>query len=162
MNIFCLSHCPIESAKWVVDRHVVKMPTETAQILCSVFWHNGFSAPMKQTHRNHPCCVFARTSLDNFNWTVQHGIALCEEYTARYGRTHGALKTIEWCNLNKSLLTFNTIGRTNFATAIATDAQCRQITGFEQLDVVEKYRLFYQIDKAHLHKWKQSKPYWIQ
>lgn len=33
MNVFYLSHDPKQSAKWLVDKHVVKMPIESAQML---------------------------------------------------------------------------------------------------------------------------------
>ena len=33
MNIFALSKCPIESAQQMINKHVVKMPTETCQML---------------------------------------------------------------------------------------------------------------------------------
>ena len=33
MNIFALSECPVESAEQMIDKHVIKMPTETCQML---------------------------------------------------------------------------------------------------------------------------------
>ena len=33
MNIFYLSDNPVEAAEWMVDRHVVKMVLESAQLL---------------------------------------------------------------------------------------------------------------------------------
>ena len=33
MNIFALSKCPVESAQQMIDKHIVKMPTETCQML---------------------------------------------------------------------------------------------------------------------------------
>ena len=36
MNIFVLAGNPWDSAKMQCDKHVVKMPLETAQMLCSV------------------------------------------------------------------------------------------------------------------------------
>ena len=38
MNIFVLDKSPIISAQMQCDKHIVKMPLETAQMLCSV-WH---------------------------------------------------------------------------------------------------------------------------
>ena len=38
MNIFVLDTCPIESAKMLCDKHIVKMPLESTQMLSSV-WH---------------------------------------------------------------------------------------------------------------------------
>ena len=33
MNIFYISSNPIEAARWMIDKHIVKMPTESAQML---------------------------------------------------------------------------------------------------------------------------------
>ena len=33
MNIFAVSKNPIESAQQMIDKHIVKMPTETCQML---------------------------------------------------------------------------------------------------------------------------------
>ena len=51
MNIFALSTNPREAAKWHVDKHVVKMPLETAQILCTVrrVYYNDENTPYRNT-----------------------------------------------------------------------------------------------------------------
>ena len=41
MNIFVLDKSPIISAQMQCDKHIVKMPLETAQMLCSVFHRHG-------------------------------------------------------------------------------------------------------------------------
>ena len=54
MNIFVLAGNPWDSAKMQCDKHVVKMPLETAQMLCSV-WHrygHGDKVPYKEAHKN--------------------------------------------------------------------------------------------------------------
>ena len=52
MNIFVLSKDPKQAAKWHVDKHIVKMPRETAQILCTVRHQYGDDkAPYKATHK---------------------------------------------------------------------------------------------------------------
>ena len=61
MNIFILDESPIISAQMQCDKHIVKMPLETAQMLCSV-WHRYGQAdrvPYKEAHRNHPCTLWA-------------------------------------------------------------------------------------------------------
>lgn len=88
MNIFVTHSCPIESAKFLDDKRVVKMCLETAQMLCAALNEQGVITPYKTTHRNHPCNVWARASLSNWQWLLAHGIALCDEYTARYGKVH--------------------------------------------------------------------------
>ena len=33
MNIFALSRNPVEAAQQMIDKHIIKMPTETCQML---------------------------------------------------------------------------------------------------------------------------------
>ena len=62
-------------------------------MLCTAlrFALNPFVWPFalcKITHKNHPTTKWIRFSAENYTWATQHGLALCEEYTRRYGRTH--------------------------------------------------------------------------
>ena len=92
MNIFFLSTNPIKAAKLQCDKHVVKMILETAQMISTAHHENGTSIDTdllyKPTHKNHPSTVWCRTSLANYEWIYEHFIALCDEYTYRYGKTH--------------------------------------------------------------------------
>ena len=107
MNIFVTDPSPILSAQCLPDKHVVKMPLETCQMLsivCSDKWGWGFGELHKKdgtpyktdkgAFRNHPCTVWANESLINTWWLVSHGIALCVEYNHRYNKTHSCEKTI--------------------------------------------------------------------
>ena len=91
MNIFYLSHCPEEAAKMQCDKHVVKMILETAQLLSAahrLLGSNVADDVYKLTHKNHPSAVWVRQSTENYDWTYQHFMALCREYTHRYGKIH--------------------------------------------------------------------------
>jgi|TARA_B100001094_G_scaffold256058_1_gene255169 hypothetical protein len=155
MNIFVLSGDPTEAAIAQLDKHVVKMPLETAQMLCAAY-PDGI-APYKKTHYNHPSTVWARTCIENFNWLVEHGIALCQEYTHRYERRHKCQDVIEWCRDNPPNL-FTLGGKTAFAVAISSDQQCRSIPNFDSLSVVDMYRAYYLYDKAYMASWKNRNP----
>ena len=48
----------------------------------------------KGAFRNHPCTVWAQ---DNYTWLILHGLALCYEYTHRYGKKHSCQSTIAHC-----------------------------------------------------------------
>ena len=90
MNIFYLHENPEEAVKPFYNKHVVKMILETAQLLCTAHHvdENGDNVPYKKTHVNHPSTVWVRESTANYNWAYCHFIALCDEYTKRYGKTH--------------------------------------------------------------------------
>ena len=93
MNIFAPYADPIASALALADKHVVKMPLETAQILSTVLHQRSPSAALaaqayRPTHAHHPCVKWAASSQVAAAWTLVHGLALCGEYTHRYGRAH--------------------------------------------------------------------------
>ncbi len=108
MNIFVTNPSPYASAQVLPDKHIVKMPLETCQMLsivCSEKWGHGYGdlhrldgqayKTEKGAFRNHPCTAWANESLTNTWWLLTHGLALCAEYTHRYGKTHSCQQTIE-------------------------------------------------------------------
>ncbi len=90
MNIFVTSVCPVESAKALDDKRVVKMCLETAQLLSTALREHGVEDERlyRPTHRNHPSNVWARQTRSNFVWLLVHFEALLAEYTDAYGREH--------------------------------------------------------------------------
>ena len=109
MNIFVTSPDPVESAQCLPDKHVVKMPLETCQMLSIVAsekWGRGYGklpkkdgtpyATDKGAFRNHPCTIWAQS---NFRWLIKHGLALCEEYTHRYNKIHSCQLTLEYADI---------------------------------------------------------------
>ena len=100
MNIFVTDRCPIQSARNLPDKHIVKMPLETCQMLAIIFshWYYGIGelhksdgtpyATRRGAFRNHPCTIWAAANQHNLAWLIKHGYALCNEYTARYNKRH--------------------------------------------------------------------------
>lgn len=106
MNIFTPDPDPFLSATMLADRHVVKMPLEAAQMACTVLRHYGLQSDWlyKPTHAKHPCTLWAAESRANFNWLITHGLALCVEYEARYGKEHGCLPILTACMVHTGML----------------------------------------------------------
>lgn len=88
MNIFAVHDDPTSAAQSLHDRHVVKMVLESAQMLCTVAVQLGLQAPYKATHAKHPCVIWAGQTASNAEWLARHALALCAEYTHRFGRRH--------------------------------------------------------------------------
>ena len=90
MNIFYLHEDPRKAAEYQYNKHVVKMILESAQMLCTAHHHygNGDNVPYKKAHYNHPSTVWVRQNCENYAWLYRHMLALGEEYTKRYGKTH--------------------------------------------------------------------------
>jgi hypothetical protein len=155
MNIFFLDENPTLSAKYHVDKHVVKMILETAQLLCGV--HHATDqvtdqVPYKLSHKNHPCAIWARESLSNYLYLCELGLELGKEYTYRYGKRHKSIEVIEWCIVNKPNIP--DIGFTTPARAMPDE--------FKVDSVVESYRNYYMGAKSDLASWKnREKPFWF-
>ena len=93
MNIFYLDKCPVKAAQVQYNKHVVKMILESAQMLCTAHHCYGDkyqveNVPYKQAHLNHPSTVWTRRSKSTYMWLYNHMMALGDEYTKRYGKTH--------------------------------------------------------------------------
>ena len=106
MNIFVTDPCPIQSARNLPDKHIVKMPLETCQMLAIIYsdWYYGVGklykkdgtpyATKRGAFRSHPCTIWAAANQYNLAWLIEHGLSLCVEYTERYGKVHTCLDVI--------------------------------------------------------------------
>ena len=144
-----------KNAQYHCDKHVVKMILETAQLLCGVHHvtaHDTAHVPYKLSHKNHPCSIWARDSMSNYLYLCEIGLALCEEYTYRYGKRHKSQEVIEWCLMNKPQI--QDIGFTTPPKAMPDE--------YKTEDVIESYRKYYLGAKKTFLTWKERKvPEWV-
>lgn len=141
MNIFALDVNPLIAAQMHLDKHIVKMPLESAQMLSTL---NAPNAPYKPTHRNHPCTLWAGLTHSNYGWLVDLGMALCKEYTYRYGKVHKSQQVIELLRLAPASVPVGPLT----AFALAMPDECKQA------DAVLAYQKYYRTHKAHIGAWK--------
>jgi hypothetical protein len=153
MNLFIFDTSPVLAARMNCDRHVLKICIEASQLLCSAFWCQNIPAPFKISHKNHPVSIWVRQSRENFDWAARHGLELCAEYTARYGKTHKCESIIEWCIKNSDQLKFPEEKQTPFALAMPDK--------YKTTCAVESYRSYFKTEKQHLFSWKKNKPNWL-
>jgi len=115
MNIFYLHEDPIQNAKWHIDKHIVKMPIEYAQLMSTA--HRLLDGEMylgktaigrnikrwklhderedilyKASHINHPSAIWVRESIENYFEMYKLYMAVLAEFTYRYGKIHGSSK----------------------------------------------------------------------
>jgi len=149
MNIFILSRDPIEAARMLCNKHIIKMCLESAQLLCNA--HES-EAPYKHTHIKHPCSIWVKESIDNYRWLVAHGFEICIEYTNRYKKTHKTQAVIEWCKHNEPNIP--NVGLTPFAICVKDKNA--------GVDPVAAYRDYYISEKARFAKWEPlaTAPFW--
>lgn len=154
MNIFVLDETPKKCAEYHNNSHCIKMILESCQLLCSVHWLLGNEAPYKLTHKNHPCSIWTRECIENYNWLCDLGLELCKEYTHRYGKRHKSQDIIEWCLINQPNLPMNN-DITPFALAMPDDCKVG--------NPIESYRLYYMTHKRDLGLWKnRENPDWFK
>ena len=186
MNIFALSRSPTQSAKEMIDKHIVKMPTETCQMLHTNILYMQYvkehgkepqlkdlkafhlateSELMKPAMLNHPSTIWARQSLANFDWLLYHGVSLCGEYTHRYEKEHGTQKRIVDCGLYRKLIDNHNYPLDKLTpVTIAMDDSYRIENTFddEWEFVIESYRHYYLEGKWEFAEWKKDRrPDWF-
>jgi hypothetical protein len=144
MNIFVLDLDPVKAAIQQCDKHIVKMPLETAQMLSTI---NG--GPYRPTHINHPCTLWANAFLDNYNWLVKHGLALCSEYTYRYKKVHKCEEVIR--SLSQPLIDIPE-GFSQFVQCMPNEYKCE--------DPVQAYRAYYHSKRSFTTWLNRNKPDW--
>lgn len=151
MNIFILDPEIEVNVTYYIDKHVVKMVTEYAQILSSVLLLCGVTSPYKLTHKDHPAVKWAKESLENYQYLWNLCNRLGQEYTHRYGKSHRAHKTLlEKIPYNPSI---SQLGLTKFINC----TPYKDIT-----DPISAYRKYYCIDKSYFAKWtKRPIPDWF-
>lgn len=156
MNIFVLSYDPVEAAQMQCDKHVVKMILESAQMLSTAHHLCGDPDPImyKPTHKNHPCSVWVRQSKANYKWLYDHFLALCMEYTHRYGKVH-LCETKLGQVLNQYPTKIKDIGLTPFAVAMQANPEC-----IIKNDVVKSYRMYYKTKTFSMVWTNRKTPGW--
>ena len=170
VNIFYLNKNPKLCAQQHVDKHVIKMILESAQLLSTA--HRvldgvetiGVSASGRKktvwklnnsyddilysaTHINHPSAIWARYGFENYQWLHSLLVELCKEYTYRYGKIHkcekiGLVDKLQYAPFNISTKLF-----TEPTPAMPKDY-------IVQGDSIKSYHNYYNGSKIKLHSWK--------
>jgi len=181
MNIFVLDNDPVLAAQSQCDKHVVKMVVESAQMLSTSHrlldgvlneerndkgrkvksWiipdASMDQALYRAVHMNHPCTKWTMLSLSNYLWHYQHFVALCDEYTYRYGKVHKTDTMLRFV-LDEAPNNIEDIGLTQFPLAMKSNPECMNPD-----DPVTSYKSFYQTKQARFKMaWsKRNPPDWF-
>lgn len=175
MNLFLISILPKECIH-ICDKHIVKMPLETAQMLYTAHHlQPGDSRPIKPyraTHKNHPIAVWSRLCKNNYIFTARVGIELCKEYTFRYGKRHACQDHLDWLLENLPSFENPEIPENYSSRFFATQcipsgctpfplAMPKQYHEIRATVAYKKYLAGH--EKAHFSNWSKnrSKPLWF-
>lgn len=162
MNIFVLDQCPWQSAKYLCDKHVPKMLTESAQMLASALKTHNCPAnlmplnksgkPYKGGYKNHPCTRWASKNRKNFMWLLDHALQIAIEHRNRFKTHHACITPVmDMCDLRKYI----PLGRrTSFVQAMPDQYKVKG-------NAVKAYRDYYKGEKSAFAKWERTfKPEW--
>lgn len=167
---------PKKCAEMHLDKHVVKMIIEYAQLMSTAHrlldgvpyidkssgrsikrWKledNRESVMMKASHINHPSAIWVRQNIENYNWLYKMWCFLCDEYTFRYNKIHA----VETRMINSLCYVPNNIRLDNFyppTPAMPDDVKINK-------DSLNSYRNYYIKNKSHIAIWtKREVPDWF-
>jgi len=176
MNIFVTDIDPVISAQNLCNEHVrSKMQIESAIMLAHAFPQSlldHVSTPRTKTGKprksgkgyfNHQCSIWARESKENFLWLADHALEMFNERQYRWPTSaeHFTKEFIVWCKSNVHNTTIECICLTEFAVAINSTSNCRQVPSFDDLSVIDQYRLFVNYDKPFATWTGRDKPMWF-
>ena len=106
------------------------------------------------THINHPSAVWCRKNAANYEWLHKLLVALCKEYTYRYGKVHKCEREGLVAQLARLPDTITSAPFTQPTPAMPDEVK---IAG----DSVASYRNYYINNKTHLANWKNREvPSW--
>ncbi len=180
MNLFYLDDNLDKCAEYHIDKHVLKMQLEAAQLLTTALWVDkliGYVpraltpdelAMVKEaskaepaiderkftrylpTHHNHPSNIWVRSSLEHFYWTINYVNALNEEAQYRGYKPHASCREANRLPEPKALVD----------TGFRPPTQAMS-DNYKQSDTVQAYRSYYLGEKASIASWKvRGEPYW--
>jgi len=168
MNIFYLDTDPVKSAELHCDKHVVKMIIEYAQLMSTAHrvldgdlyedrtannrrikrWRlnnsNMENVLYKASHINHPSNIWIRSSDSHYQFVYDMFVALCNEYTHRYGKTHLTEEKL------KDILQHLP---NNIASEDFVDPPQAMPDDVKTHDAIDAYQNYYRVYKKDFAKW---------
>jgi len=165
MNRFKIEDTPEDCAKSHCDKHSNKMIVEEAQMLSTVHRLLDGTIEMRPSksgkrivkyhalpddredllyrpvHAGHPCTKWAMETSENYRWAYRLFVALCKEYTHRYGKIH--------MSETKLLVPLNSLP-TNIPDGPLTDMPLAMGSNPECInydDIIGSYRHYYATKK---------------
>ena len=174
MNLFYLHNDPVVSAEMHCDKHVVKMIIEYAQMLSTAHrildgeqitalqngrriqrWNLDGDKDLhtlemqttlyKAAHVNHPSTQWVRENAIQYQYAYDMFVALCDEYTYRYGKVHLTDKKLR--KLLNNLPNNITLGVFN------EPPQCMPNDVKVLGDTINAYHKYYAVYKKDFAKW---------
>jgi hypothetical protein len=177
VNIFYLNKDPVRCAEEHCDKHTVKMIIEYAQLLSTahrvldgdlVLGRTQSNRSIKRwnlsdsrndtlylaSHINHPDAIWARQSSGNYTFLYKLFVALCDEYTHRYGKIHAT---------DTKLRAILATAPKNIPIGPMTQPPQAMPDHCKHSDAIQAYKNYYIMEKKRFATWKNREiPIWYQ
>lgn len=181
MNIFYLHEDTKECAKQHLDKHVVKMILEYAQLMSTAHrvldgveteglsksgrkakrWElpdEREDALYKASHINHPSAKWCRHSLYNYNFLFKLWIELMREYHYRYGKVHSSMRLAKHLRFPPTKISTTEKFSAPWRAMPEEFKESRDVENY----TVKSYRNYYNGAKMNMFKWKnRPTPEWV-
>ena len=183
MNIFYVHKDPVVAAKMLIDKHVVKMIIESAQMLSTAHrlldgeqyedrtkagrrikrWRledkSDEDIIYKASHIKHPSTVWVMASAYNYKWLYNHMVALNDEFKLRYNHTVDHMTIRKLKDILREPPDNSPLNVIGSDPTPAMPDECK-IPG----DVVGSYRKYYIEKKRAFATWKSPSvmPQWYK
>jgi hypothetical protein len=150
LNIFRLDWDPVKSAEYHVDKHVVKMIVEYAQLLSTAHHKLGTVYSDLEIYRSisnpgHGACVWTCQTSGNYKVVYKLMMAVLDEYTYRYDKIHKVRSDGMDVRLRKLPINIPIGPMTPQILTMPDDCKIG--------DAVSSYRRLYATHKQHLLRW---------
>lgn len=178
MNVFFLDANPQKCAEMHVDKHVVKMIIEYAQLMSTAhrvldgseyteLSANGRrikrwridepreTALMKASHNNHPSAVWVRDNAENYAWLFEMWCYLLEEYHYRYGKNHACGRLIPFLAMTPTKIS-TMRGFFPPTPAMPTELKilAKNPVSGRKYDSLKSYHNYYNVSKRGFASWR--------
>jgi len=174
MNLILLSR---KFGKHLCDQHIVKLPLEAVQLLYTAWavlhpdeaWREhapynkqGTARGYRATHINHPWAKWVRATMANYLFCADYAIALCVEYTRRYGKVHAIEGHARWLR-SKGPPALN-VGKfwehTPFPLCVQETSSAPVALTLDE--AIDAYRNYYVLKKADMARYTRGRrPVWL-
>jgi hypothetical protein len=167
MNIFFLSLIPHEIAERSCDQHVIKIQLEICQMLYTAWYFSNEEEYVQQhapytkdgkrrgyrpAHKKHPMTMWVGSSLKNYLYACEIGMALTTEYTRRYGKIHTCAEHLTWLmNHHPSHFEEHRSETAYYSNEGIPECMPDQ---YKCPGVVDGYQMYYMMDKMSFARYK--------
>ena len=149
------------------DQHVVKIQLEIVQMLYMA-WHfsgqveeieknapftkDGTRRGYRPAHPKHPMTMWVASSLENYMYACEIGIALTLEYTRRYGKVHPCAEHLFWLR-DHHPSNFEERRSETAYYSVEGIPECMP-EQYRQPSIVDAYQLYYMVEKMSFARYK--------